>query len=145
MSLAVHQLLDTAPTCKPIRADLRNSTVTFDWPSNVLVRKADYIILPAEEAKAALEDAARFSIHLNPREDRPPLVSWDWDRAHYSAYRDGRHWSVYFEHPGEEGNHPRPFTWWGRVYVEDVHGVTWDAGLGRMVMDDFGDLVPVGM
>lgn len=143
MSLAVQKLLGNAPLCKPMRADLRNSTVTFDWPSNVLVRKADYIIVPVDEAKAALHDAARFSLPIDPQSDRPPYVNWDWDQAHYTAHRDGRYFRVYYEYPGETKDRPRPFTWWGRVYVKDVWGNTWDSGLGRMVMDDFGDLVAV--
>lgn len=144
MKTSIHHVLGSAPSCKPIRADLRNSTVTFDWPANVLVRKADYIIVPADEAQSALKHIDRCAIHVDQKQHRPPYVNWDCDRSRYTAFRDGRTFNVYFEYPGEERAFPIPSTWWGRVYVDDVDGVTWDASLGRMVMDDFGNLVPVG-
>lgn len=143
MSKSLHRLLNEAQPCKPIRADLRNSTVTFAWPENVLVRKADYVIVPAQDVISAMDDDDLSSVPLMIYSDAPPSVSFFEHFHGYEAARNGHEYRVYFEFPGGDIDRPRPSTWWGTETVTDITGREWTTNLGRMVMDDFGDLVPV--
>lgn len=143
MSKSLHRLLDKAQPCKPIRADLRNSTVTFDWPENVLVRKEDYVIVPAQDVISAMADDDLSSIPLMVYSNARPSVVFFRQFLGYEAARNGHEYRVYFEFPGEVKENPRPSTWYGSETVTDLTGCEWSRTIGRMVMDDFGDLVPV--
>lgn len=141
MKTALHALIDSAPVCKPIKADLRASTTTFAWPDNVLVQHAPYIVVPLADAQQAYRDSQLLVAFETPSERR--RVRRICDDLDFEVNGGSARWTLYFYRiPGQEYPKP-PCTWWGSEKRTDLEGKTWTRDLGYMVMDDFGDLVSV--
>lgn len=57
---------------------------------------------------------------------------------------DGRETvSVYYDRGNDDSKWSKPGTWYGSVDRIDIDGHIWSRSLGRMVQDDFGQLVKV--
>jgi hypothetical protein len=141
MPTALQSLLQSAPVCKPIKADLRASTVTLEWPPNVLVQRAPYVVVPLAEALQAYRDDQLLVAFKKPSDKR--RVRRICDDLDFQVDAGSTRWTLYFYRiPGQEYPKP-PCTWWGSEKRTDLEGKTWTRDLGEMVMDNFGDLVSV--
>jgi hypothetical protein len=139
MQTALQTLVSTAPVCRPLKADLQRSTITLDWPANVLVQRTDYVLVPKVEVEAAVATDGEMVVF--PSASVPGRYRSSSDDLDFSFTRGGRRWNLYFNRI-PEGNYPKaPGTWWGSMDMQDIDGREWSSVLPRMVTNDFGDLV----
>lgn len=148
-STALGRLLADRALLQPLAADLRKSTVTLAWPANELVRREAYVALPVADVEAALDEARADA-------DAVTLPGGACERA-WVQFSDGLHSvdSMTVTRGGREitlyrtrGKDPKyshlvPGTWYGSESRTDLQGERWSRSLPRMVVNDFGDLVPL--
>jgi len=139
MTSPLHTLIASSPVCKPIKADLRASTVTLEWPTNLLVRRSPYVVVALDEAEQAMAESEHVTL-FNPPVGQP-RVKRLFDDLDFSVRVGDSEWTCYLNRI-PEGNYPKPpGTWWGNVEHTDSDGRTWSRSLDRMVTNDFGSLV----
>lgn len=139
MQTALHTLMRGAFSCKPIKADLRASTVTFEWPANMLVQRAAYVVIPLAEAQQAWKEDKHLVVLS--RSEGKPYVRYQSDDLHFEVIRGGTEFNLYFERAHDRSRYAKPGTWYGSENITDTKGKRWTRTLGRMVVDNFGDLV----
>jgi hypothetical protein len=141
MQTALHSLIQSAPVCKPIKADLRASTVTFEWPANVLVQRTPYVVVPQADVQQALALSDIYVVFRRP--NSTAHVSPICDDIDFQVNRGHSKWTLYFERRPDSNRYRnrKPGTWWGGVEHMDTEGREWRSSLPDMVINDFGDLV----
>lgn len=137
MKTAVHTLLASAPALTPISADLRRSTVTFAWPTNQLVQRGPYVVLPVADAQQALESAGPAHVLQATVGRARARFLRSMDDLTFEVTADNYEATIYRRRP-ENG---RQDYWWGTERRMDESGRWWWSYFPHMVMDDFGDLV----
>lgn len=139
MQTALHTLIQSAVVCQPIKADLRQSTLTLDWPANRLIQRMGYVLLHKADVDAALSNDAHLVIF--PVSTEAGIVDLYRHSNDFSFTRGGLEVSCYFNR-FPEGKYPKPpGTWWGHMSMRAADGSTWSRSLPSMVTNDFGDLV----
>lgn len=143
MSAGLRELLDGAPLCEAVEADLRRGMLKIAVPALMPIPRGAVLLLAEADVAAALQaDESKGEILFEPVSGDGWWSDLCLDGASYSFRRGGAEWTVYFDRPGDGSR--IPYTWWGGVERKDVHGKIWRQSLPRMVMDDFGELVEVG-
>lgn len=139
MQTALQTLMQSAPVCRPLKVDLQRSTITLDWPANVLVQRTDYVLVPKVAVDDALSNEKLITIFETPSgRGRYEHILTDRD---FEFSRRGIECTVYFSR-FPHGEYPKPpFTWYGSISMVDRNGLKWTRSLPRMVTNDFGDLV----
>lgn len=139
MQTALQTLMQAAPVCRPLKVDLQRSTITLDWPANVLVQRTDYVLVPKVDAVEALVTDAQALVFPVPTEEGRFYPHWD--DMDFNFKRGTRECTCYFNRI-PDGNYPKPpGTWYGSISMQDMDGREWRCSLPRMVTNDFGDLV----
>lgn len=146
---ALGRLLADRALLQPLAADLRKSTVTLAWPANELVRREAYVVLPVADVQAALDEVqAEVGAVVLPSVAGDP-VRLHWSEGSYGTdcltVRRGSMEVSLYRTRGKDPQyaHLRPGTWYGCENRLDGQGERWSRSLPRMVIDDFGDLVPL--
>lgn len=140
MQTALHTLIRSAQVCQPIKADLRQSTLTLAWPANSLIQRTDYVLLPKAEVEAAIANDA--DLVFFPASVGAGNLSFyrGYDGA-FEFTRGSLELSCWFNRFREDEYPKQPGTWYGQLTLKDVAGNKWSRSLPLMVTNDFGDLV----
>jgi hypothetical protein len=139
MKTALHALIESAPVCKPIKADLRASTTTFAWPDNVLVQRAPYVVLPLAEVEQA-QAKDNHIVHFAQKRGRPYFRSNSEDQS-YSMEWENASIDLWFQRFPDRRHGIPAGTWYGSENITDGEGKSWTRTFGRLVVNDFGELV----
>ncbi len=137
------QLLQDAKQARIVRVDLERGVMTMTLPDGLQVSREPVSLVPAslvDEAKAAEPEMAVIFKTDTPHSFR--LLNF-WDGG-YEAVLDGAEYNVHRRTNHKNGQELRdgPF-WGGYVSREDSDGQTWTAQIPKMLVNDFGVLVPV--
>lgn len=144
MQTALHTLIQSAPACPAIKADLRQSTITLAWPANALIQRTDYVLVPKAEIDAAIAD----DNHLVTLTQSPypglqiSEIRFHSDDLDFSFELNSvTVLTMYFERFGKNSLSRPSGSWWGEMHMFDAHGFCWSRRLVNLVTNDFGDLV----
>jgi len=144
---ALVQLLTGAPVLQAESADFQRMTWRFRMPPNTRVGAGDFVLVPAGAARAALqadherEHAAAFAAPGAVVRAEASGAQIHIQRERAEAY----FWREHVPEAGREKYWRGPAVWIGSITRQDNEGNNWSTTTSRMVMDDYGDLVPVGV
>lgn len=140
------QLLRHAQLGRVMRVDLERGLMTVTMPEGFTVSKAPLALIPAAQAREAVDEVlglAVFPVLMS----EPRHFRWlNYMGCGYEVSDNGAEFTVYqdyrYDKKTELSTRSSPY-WVGTVERKDSDGLEWRASLPRMVIDDFGVLVPV--
>lgn len=135
---AASRLIAASPRGEAVAMDFKKSTVTFKVGPETSLQGGLFFLVRQDDAVALAQRVAGY-VEMSPSAMEAEVDSHgDW----ISVKRGNCQWHYWFIRHSEKRREITG-TWVGSEERTDSRGVEWLRSLPAMVMDNFGDLVPV--
>ena len=137
------QLLQDAKRARIVRVDLERGVMTMTLPDGFHVSREPVSLVPASLVDEAMATAPEIGV-IFKTDTHHSFRLLNFLDGGYEAISDGVEYNVHRRSVYKNGEEFRDGPYWGgHVSREDSEGLSWSAQIPKMLVNDFGVLVPV--